>query len=105
MIDKSFGKKINQKRKELNIKTDKLAEACDIDAGYMRQVIGGKVPSSQVILKLCEVLNLSPNYLFEFTEDGQDKELFEKINKLSPKAKKILLNLLDSYIQFEENES
>lgn len=52
MIDKSFGKKINQKRKELNIKTDKLAEACDIDAGYMRQVIGGESSQQPGNLKI-----------------------------------------------------
>lgn len=50
MIDKRFGKKINEKRKELNIKVDDLAYQCGVHCGYMRQILLGKVPSIQILV-------------------------------------------------------
>ena len=99
MIDKRFGKKVNEKRKSLNLKTDELAVKCGIEPGYMRQILAGQVPSGQVIIKLCEVLSLSPNYLFDFVED---KEILQALNQLSPKEKQVVLNLLHSYIKMDD---
>lgn len=102
MIDKRFGKKINDKRKSLGIKSEVLAEKCGIDPGYMRQILAGQVPSGQVIIQLCEVLKLSPNYLFDFVEDSDDKEILQALNQLTTKEKQIVLNLLNSYIQMHD---
>ena len=52
MIDKRFGKKVNEKRKSLNLKTDELAVKCGIEPGYMRQILAGQVPSGQVIIQV-----------------------------------------------------
>lgn len=103
MIDKLFAKKINDKRKLIGIKTEDLAIKCGIEHGYMRQILAGQVPSGQLILKLCEVLQLSPNYLFDFVEENEDKEILYALNKLTPKEKQVVLNLLNSYINMDNN--
>ena len=102
MIDKRLGKKVNEKRKSLNLKTDELAVKCGIEPGYMRQILAGQVPSGQVIIKLCEVLSLSPNYLFDFVEEGEDKEILQALNQLSTKEKQVVMHLLHSYIKMDE---
>lgn len=102
MVDKRFGKKINTKRKALGLKTEELAVNCGLEPGYMRQILAGQVPSGQVIIKLCEILKLSPNYLFDFVEESEDKEILQALNQLSTKEKQIVLNLLNSYIQMND---
>ena len=102
MKDKRCGEKINQRRKEKGLKVEELADLCHIRPGYMRQILAGQVPSGQVIIKLCEVLSLSPNYLFDFVEEGEDKEILQALNQLSTKEKQVVLNLLHSYIKMDE---
>ena len=102
MTDKRFAKKINDKRKALGLKTEELAIMCGIEYGYMRQILTGQVPSGQLIIKLCEVLQLSPNYLFDFVEDCEDKEIIQALNQLSVNEKQVVLNLLNTYIQMHD---
>lgn len=99
MVDKRFGAKINDKRKALGLKTEELAIECGLEPGYIRQILAGRIPSGQVILKLCEVLKLSPNYLFDFSDDSVDKEIMQVLNKLSPNEKQMALGLLNFYAQ------
>ena len=38
--------------------------------GYVKQIeTGSKLPALPLLLKICETLHTSPNYLFEFSED------------------------------------
>ena len=59
MDKKLLGKRINTARKERGWTSDRLSEACNINATYLRQIeSGAKVPSLQVF-----VLKVSPTYL------------------------------------------
>lgn len=103
MINKQFGNKINERRKELDIKAEDLAAMCETEPGYIRQILAGQVPSSQMIIKLCKYLKLSPNYLFDFVdEESEDKEILETLNQMTPKEKRMALNLLNYYIEKRE---
>lgn len=99
MVNKQFGNKINTKRKLLGMKAEELATQCGIEPGYMRQILAGQVPSGPLIIKICEVLKLSPNYLFDFAEDNEDREIIDILNKLTPKEKHLVLNLLTFYVE------
>lgn len=99
MIDKHFGAKINERRKDLGLRTEDLAMECGLEPGYMRQILTGRIPSGQVIIRLCDLLKLSPNYLFDYIEDDEDKEIIQVLNKLSPKEKQMALGLLNFYVQ------
>ena len=64
MDKKLLGKRINTARKERGWTSERLSEACNINATYLRQIEAGtKVPSLQVFVLLCEALRVSPTYL------------------------------------------
>ena len=64
MDKKLIGKRINTARKERGWTSERLSEACNINATYLRQIEAGtKVPSLQVFVLLCEALRVSPTYL------------------------------------------
>lgn len=64
MDKKLFGKRVNVARKERGMTSEKLSEACDINATYLRQIEAGvKVPSLPVFVTLCQQLKVSPSYL------------------------------------------
>lgn len=98
---KRFGKKLKEKRKQNGFTYQQLADTCHVNHGYIRQLESGlKMPSMQLMLSLCDILQTSPNYLLEFTEDNDDKEILERIYKLSPKQKQLLIYMLDSLINY-----
>lgn len=55
-MDKTLlGKRINTARKERGLTSERLSEACGINATYLRQIeSGAKVPSLQVFVLLCQ---------------------------------------------------
>lgn len=64
MDKKAFGRRINMARRERGLTGEKLAELCNINATYLRQIEGGvKVPSLPIFISICEQLKTSPNYL------------------------------------------
>ena len=64
MDKKLLGKRINIARKERGWTSERLSEACNINATYLRQIeSGAKVPSLQVFVLLCEALKVSPTNL------------------------------------------
>ena len=57
MEKKLLGKRINAARKERGWTSERLAEVCNINATYLRQIeSGAKTPSLQVFVSLCDAL-------------------------------------------------
>lgn len=106
MIDtKLFGNKLRGKRKECGLTYQELAERCHVNHGYIRQIeAGNKLPSMPLLFTLCDVPKTSPNYLFEYTDDNDDKELLKRIYQLTPEQKKAMLCILDAYINFRAEQ-
>ena len=68
MDKKLFGTRINKARKDRGLTAEKLAEACNINSTYLRQIEGGKkLPSLPVFATLCRELRVSPNYTAKHT--------------------------------------
>ena len=66
MDKKLLGKRINTARKERGWTSERLSEACNINATYLRQIEAGtKVPSLQVFVLLCEARGWSEYQLAE----------------------------------------
>lgn len=89
MDKKAFGKRLNQARKERGLTGEKLAELCNINATYLRQIEGGvKVPSMPIFISLCQKLKVSPNYLLadiiKDNEYSDIQELAQLLNVASP---------------------
>lgn len=80
MNKKLFGSRINKARKDRGLTAEKLAEACNINATYLRQIEGGtKVPSLPVFVTLCQELKVSPNYILPDLVEGTEAEKIQKI--------------------------
>lgn len=77
MDKKSLGRRLNTARKDRGITGEKLAEACNINATYLRQIEAGtKVPSLPVFVTICKELGVSPNYLLaEALPDSEDQDI------------------------------
>lgn len=99
MDTKKFGAKLRGKRKNCKMSYQELAEKCHVNHGYIRQLeAGNKIPSMSLLFILCDVLGTTPNYLFGYAEDNDDKELMKRIYQLTPEQKKVMLCILDAYL-------
>lgn len=59
-----MGNRIKLRRKELRIKQNELAELLDISNNHMSSIETGKQkPSMDTFIKICEQLNVTPDYL------------------------------------------
>lgn len=97
-----FGKRLQQKRKQHGFSCEELANRCFINQGYLRQVESGEIPGLALLINICNTLEISPNYLFGFSEQMQeDHILLDKISSLSDKQQKQILSLINTYVEYK----
>ena len=104
MDKKAFGKRLNMARKERGLTGEKLAELCNINATYLRQIEGGtKVPSMPIFVSLCQQLRISPNYLLKDTlsdnEYSDITELAQLLDAASPSQIRLATALIKSALE------
>lgn len=101
MDKKLLGRQINRARKDRNLTSEKLSEACNINATYLRQIeSGAKMPSLPVFVSICRELKVSPSYLLsDILPDLEIKEmdaLIELWQTATPKQIKIISAMVQS---------
>lgn len=101
MDKKLLGRQINSARKDRNLTSEKLSEACNINATYLRQIeSGAKMPSLPVFVSICRELKVSPSYLLsDILPDLEIKEmdaLIELWQTATPKQIKIISAMVQS---------
>ena len=94
------GRRMAKRRKELSLKQREVCEMVDANYKYVSNLETGRsVPSLEMIMKLCEALDTTPNYLLLGTEIGSDRsadrQLLEKISRLSPEGKRLINGIID----------
>lgn len=104
MDKKSFGKRLNSARKERKLTGEKLAELCNINATYLRQIEGGtKVPSLPIFISICRELKVSPNYLLKDTlnenEYSDITELVQLLDTASPDQIRLATAMIKSALE------
>ncbi len=97
---KEVGQRISKRRKELGLKQYRVCEMIDVNYKYISNLETGRsAPSLEVVMKLCNALQTTPNYLLLGTSKSKnsvdDKDLTEKINLLSDKDRLIVSGLID----------
>ncbi|MEG2686694.1 MAG: helix-turn-helix transcriptional regulator [Christensenellaceae bacterium] len=66
MERKLFGKRLNEARKAKGITSERLSELCEVNATHIRGIEGGRrFPSVELLVKMCNALQTSPNYLLQ----------------------------------------
>lgn len=97
---KEVGRRMSKRRKELGLKQYQVCEMIDVNYKYISNLETGRsAPSLDVIMRLCEALQTTPDYLLLGSDKGEsmvsDKTLIEKISVLDPKSKAIVGGVID----------
>lgn len=102
-MQKNFGQKIKERRKELKITLEELGSKIDSTKAYVWELENksNARPSADKLLKIADALNVSPDYLInddlnEQDEDSEDIAFFRKFKKLSETDKLILKSVMAS---------
>lgn len=101
MDKKLLGRQINRARKDRGLTSEKLSEACNINATYLRQIeSGARTPSLPMFVSLCQELKVSPSYLLvDVLPDTEirDMDMLLKLwQTATPKQIKIITAMIQS---------
>ena len=97
LLLKDIGTRIKNKRKELNMTQEKLAELMDVSIQMISNLEQGKKAiRPENIVKICNVLNVSSDYILrgQYSEHETSK-IFQKFNMLTSEKKRLLEDLID----------
>ena len=87
--------RIRKAREEMGYTREKFAELLDVSVSYMAEVERGRTGISvKMLLKICNVLGLSADYILFGEKRTDDEKLLEKLNRINPQY----IPLLDSVI-------
>lgn len=105
---KMLGQRIRTARKEKGLTGEKLADACNINPTYLRQIEAGtKIPSLPMFVTICEALNASPGYLLSdsFDESGSRgaDPLYDLCEKATPSQMRIITAMVDAAVKAMES--
>lgn len=101
MNRKTFGQKIKNLRKLQKYTQERLSEMIDIDVRQVARIEAGEsLPSIETLIRMCEVLNVTPNDLLGFLSQDDSKEMRLKsdINDILTLAKSEQLELIKKLI-------
>lgn len=106
--ESKFGEKLKELRKQKNLSQGKLAKLLGVHPTHISRYERGIIhPTSRLLQKLAEVLDVSADSLLEGPQKDlvrsriEDKDLidrFEQIKELSDEDKKVVTQFLDAFI-------
>lgn len=107
MNKRAFGQRLKQSRKDQNFTSDKLAEKCDMNPVFVRQIESGiRLPSIENFILLCNAIQVSPAYLLgadlKYDEQDEVQKLAMQIRALSPKQFEMVQSTLKAMIDCME---
>lgn len=98
---KALGQRIAMRRKELGLKQSEVNEAAGLSDKYLSNIERAtSVLSVDVLMKLCTVLKITPDYLLLGTTprastDDYLKPFSMKLETMSQKQRELLLSFMD----------
>jgi len=92
---KELGERIAKRRKVLNLTQDDVAEATGLSNNHISNIENNhSIPSIETLLKLCEALNITPDYLllgiFRHTNDSLLSRINQKIKLCDEKKQELV---------------
>ena len=95
-----MGTRIFERRKQLRLTQEELAEAAGITPQTVSTAeLGKKAMRPENIIKVCSALEISTDYLLMGKVASEDKNiLLEKVSQLSPQHYRYLEEIIDNYI-------
>lgn len=103
----SFGERIKTVRKDKKLTQEKLADLCDTSEAVIRSYEKSRrVPNLKMLIRLCNALNVSPNYLLQdeiaFNPYNDENRLLQTYSVLTPSQKDFFEDFLNT---LEKNEN
>ena len=98
---RNIGQRISERRKELHLTQEKLAEQMDVSIQMISNLeLGKKAIRPENLVKVCKVLDISADYILTgIRSDHEIMELTEKITRLPEKRQKIIVALVDNLLE------
>lgn len=105
---KELGKRIAARRKELGLKQSQVNEMAGLSDKYLSNIERAtSVLSIDVLMKICTVLEITPNDLLLGTTEenvGCDKAIETRLQAMSIEQKKLTLSLIDWIVSHKIGE-
>lgn len=97
---REMGNRIYDRRKQLRLTQELLAEAAGITPQTVSAAeLGKKALRPENIINICSALDISPDYLLLGRISGEDKSLLiQKVSQLTPVQYHHLEDIIDSFI-------
>ena len=98
---RNIGQRISERRKELHLTQEKLAEQMDVSIQMISNLeLGKKAIRPENLVKVCNVLEVSADYILTgMRSDHEIMELTEKIARLPEERQKIIVALVDNLLE------
>lgn len=96
-------KRIRKAREDLGYTREKFAELLDVSVSYMAEVERGRTGISvKMLMKICNVLGLSADYVLFGDERGQDTLFLDRIRRLDRKYIPLLNDLITDLLALND---
>ncbi len=94
-----IGLRIMQRRKELRLSQEKLAEKIGISKNHLSNIERGKyMPTTECIFKICSAMGNTPDYYLVGTPTSETDEIVNLIKTMPTSNQKKITELLRFYI-------
>ncbi len=104
MKDTSIGKRIKQRRKELNLTQAMIQQQTGLSSGNLSSIErGDKLPSAPSLLRLSEALGCTTDWILKGTGATINQKTSLSLNEASSKNE-TLYHLLEMYLYLDEDD-
>ena len=95
--------RIRKAREDLGYTREQFAEKLEVSVSYMAEVERGRTGISvKMLVKICEVLGLSADYVLFGEERDTDTMLLDKIHKIDKKYLPLLESMITELLAIKE---
>lgn len=106
---KTLGKRIAKRRRELGLKQYQVSERAGLSDKYISCIETAKsIPSIDVLVKICDALETTPDSLLlgavsDTCGETYERQLIAKLSGLDGKARTLAIEMLDKFVQYEND--
>ena len=106
---KDLGKRIARRRRELGMKQYQVSERAGLSDKYISCIETAKsIPSIDVLVRICDALETTPDMLLLGAVSNTDSECYErqlikKLQRLDSAARQLAIEMLDKFVQYEQD--
>ena len=106
---KDLGKRIARRRRELGMKQYQVSERAGLSDKYISCIETAKsIPSIDVLVRICDALETTPDMLLLGAVSNTDSESYErqlnkKLQRLDSAARQLAIEMLDKFVQYEQD--